>query len=86
MTQTVLGVIGGSGFYDLPGLENPRWETVGSPWGTPSDQILFAEVPGPDGSLPVRFLPRHGRGHRISPTGIDYRANIDVMKRAGVTG
>lgn len=85
MTQTVLGVIGGSGFYDLPGLENPRWETVQSPWGTPSDQILFAEVPGPDGRLPVRFLPRHGRGHRLSPTGIDYRANIDAMKRAGVT-
>lgn len=85
MTTTVLGIIGGSGFYNLPGLENPRWETVASPWGTPSDQILFAEIAGPDGKLPIRFLPRHGRGHRLSPSGIDYRANIDAMKRAGVT-
>jgi len=81
MTQTVLGIVGGSGFYDLPGLENPRWETVASPWGEPSDQILFAEIAG----LPIRFLPRHGRGHRVSPTEINYRANIDCMKRAGVT-
>ncbi|MGI9424868.1 MAG: S-methyl-5'-thioadenosine phosphorylase [Hyphomicrobiaceae bacterium] len=81
MTQTVLGIVGGSGFYDLPGLENPRWETIDSPWGQPSDQILFAEIAG----LPIRFLPRHGRGHRVSPTDINYRANIDCMKRAGVT-
>ncbi len=85
MTKTVLGIIGGSGFYNLPGLENPRWETVASPWGAPSDQILFAEIAGPGGNLPIRFLPRHGRGHRLSPSGIDYRANIDAMKRAGVT-
>jgi 5'-methylthioadenosine phosphorylase len=81
MADAVLGIIGGSGFYSLPGLENARWETVASPWGEPSDQILFAEI----GGLPVRFLPRHGRGHKLSPTGIDYRANIDVLKRAGVT-
>lgn len=81
MTDTVLGIVGGSGFYDLPGLENPRWETISSPWGEPSDQILFAEIAG----LPIRFLPRHGRGHRLSPSDINYRANIDVMKRAGVT-
>lgn len=81
MTETVLGIIGGSGFYNLPGLSNARWETVASPWGQPSDQILFADIDG----LPIRFLPRHGRGHRISPTEIDYRANIDAMKRAGVT-
>ena len=81
MTNTVLGIVGGSGLYDLPGLENPRWETVTSPWGEPSDQILFAEIDG----LPIRFLPRHGRGHKISPTEINYRANIDCMKRAGVT-
>jgi len=81
MTKSVLGIIGGSGFYNLPGLENARWETVESPWGQPSDQILFAEI----GGLPIRFLPRHGRGHRLSPSGIDYRANIDAMKRAGVT-
>ena len=79
--KSILGIIGGSGLYDLPGLTNARWQTVASPWGTPSDQILFAEMDG----LPVRFLPRHGRGHRISPTDIDYRANIDAMKRAGVT-
>ena len=85
MTQSILGIIGGSGFYNLPGLENARWETVASPWGQPSDQILFAEIAGPDGSLPIRFLPRHGRGHKLSPSGIDYRANIDAMKRAGVT-
>lgn len=81
MTQSVLGIIGGSGFYNLPGLEKSRWETVTSPWGEPSDQVLFAEIDG----LPIRFLPRHGRGHKISPSGINYRANIDVMKRAGVT-
>ena len=81
MTQSILGIIGGSGFYNLPGLDNPRWEAVASPWGAPSDQILFAEIAG----LPIRFLPRHGRGHKLSPSGIDYRANIDAMKRAGVT-
>lgn len=81
MTQSVLGIVGGSGFYQLPGLEKARWETVKSPWGEPSDDVLFAELEG----LPVRFLPRHGRGHKISPTGINYRANIDVLKRAGVT-
>jgi len=81
MAKAVLGIIGGSGFYNLPGLTNPRWERVRSPWGEPSDQILFAEIDG----LPVRFLPRHGRGHRIAPTDINYRANIDALKRAGVT-
>src|SRR5262245_30623369 len=81
MTKAVLGVIGGSGLYNLPNLQNPRWEKVASPWGEPSDEILFAEIDG----LPIRFLPRHGRGHRISPTGINYRANVDAMKRAGVT-
>ncbi len=81
MTQTVLGIIGGSGLYDLPAFEQPRWVGVASPWGTPSDDILFAEVDG----LPIRFLPRHGRGHRIPPSAINYRANIDALKRAGVT-
>ncbi len=81
MTDTVLGIVGGSGLYDLPGLEKPAWRTVESPWGQPSDQILFAEIAG----LPIRFLPRHGRGHRLSPTDINYRANIDCLKRAGVT-
>ena len=81
MTRTVLGIIGGSGLYSLPGLANAHWEAVKSPWGAPSDDILFAEIDG----LPVRFLPRHGRGHRVSPSHINYRANIDGMKRAGVT-
>ena len=79
--KTVLGVIGGSGLYDLPGLDSARWETIASPWGQASDDVMFAELDG----LPVRFLPRHGRGHRLSPGAIDYRANIDVLKRAGVT-
>jgi 5'-methylthioadenosine phosphorylase len=79
--KAVLGIIGGSGLYDLPGLEKAEWRRVESPWGAPSDAILFAEL----GGLPLRFLPRHGRGHRLSPTHIDYRANIDALKRAGVT-
>ena len=79
--QAVLGIVGGSGLYDLPGLERPEWRRVDSPWGEPSDDILFAELDG----LPLRFLPRHGRGHRLSPSHIDYRANIDALKRAGVT-
>ena len=79
--KTVLGVIGGSGLYDLPGLAAVEWRTVLSPWGEVSDQILFAEFDG----LPVRFLPRHGRGHRLAPGGINYRANIDALKRSGVT-
>ena len=81
MTGSVLGIIGGSGFYNLPGLENPRWEKVMTPWGAPSDEILFAEIAG----LPVRFLPRHGRGHPVPPSAINFRANIDALKRAGVT-
>jgi 5'-methylthioadenosine phosphorylase len=81
MTQSVLGIVGGSGLYDMPALENKRWQAIASPWGTPSDQVLFAEI----GGLPIRFLPRHGRGHRIPPSAINFRANIDVLKRAGVT-
>lgn len=81
MTSSILGIIGGSGFYNLPGLENPRWEKVMTPWGAPSDEILFADIAG----LPVRFLPRHGRGHPVPPSAINYRANIDALKRAGVT-
>jgi purine nucleoside phosphorylase len=77
----VLGIIGGSGLYDLPGLENARWETVVSPWGKPSDALLFGDV----GGLPIVFLPRHGRGHVLPPSDINYRANIDALKRAGVT-
>jgi 5'-methylthioadenosine phosphorylase len=81
VVAAVLGVIGGSGLYDLPGLEKAEWRRVEGAWGEPSDDILFAELDG----LPLRFLPRHGRGHRLSPSRINYRANIDAMKRAGVT-
>jgi len=79
--KPVIGVIGGSGLYDIDGLTNTRWETVESSFGTPSDQLLFGEL---DGQQMV-FLPRHGRGHRIPPSALNYRANIDAMKRAGVT-
>ena len=81
MTAAVLGVIGGSGVYDLPGLEDVREEAITSPWGEPSDALRIGRI----GETKVVFLARHGRGHRFSPTGINYRANIDVLKRAGVT-
>src|SRR5690349_23294082 len=81
MTKSVLGIIGGSGIYDLPGFENARTEVVKSPWGQPSAALLRGEIAG----LPVVFLPRHDKGHRLSPSDINYRANIDVLKRVGVT-
>ena len=81
MTKAVLGIIGGSGLYDLPGLEGAEWRSVASPWGEPSDQLRFGRI----GATEIVFLPRHGRGHRLSPSGINYRANIDALKRAGVT-
>jgi 5'-methylthioadenosine phosphorylase len=81
MTDWVLGVIGGSGLYDIPGLEDRRWEQVGGPWGEPSDELLFGTLNG----AAMVFLPRHGRGHRLSPTHINGRANIDALKRAGCT-
>ena len=77
----VIGIIGGSGLYDIDGLENQRWERVSTPWGEPSDELLFGTL----GGVQLVFLPRHGRGHRLSPTDLNYRANIDAMKRAGVT-
>ena len=77
----VIGVIGGSGVYDIEGLTNTRWQRVDSPFGDASDELLFGEL---DGQRMV-FLPRHGRGHRIPPSEINYLANIDAMKRAGVT-
>ena len=81
MTKTVLGIIGGSGVYDVPGLESAKWQRVESPWGEPSDYILTGTLSGVD----MAFLPRHGRGHFQSPSSINYRANIDAMKRVGVT-
>lgn len=80
-TPPVLGVIGGSGLYEIDGLENKRWVRIESPFGRPSDEVLTGEL---DGHKLV-FLPRHGRGHRIPPSEINFRANIDVLKRAGVT-
>ena len=81
MANTVLGIIGGSGVYDIDGLEGARWRRVESPWGEASDELLFGRLSGVD----MVFLPRHGRGHVHSPTSINYRANIDALKRAGVT-
>src|SRR6201997_1770067 len=81
MTKSVLGIIGGSGIYDLPGLEKVRETKIASPWGEPSAALRIGEIAG----LPVVFLPRHDQGHRLSPSDINYRANIDVLKRAGVT-
>ncbi|MFY9754755.1 MAG: S-methyl-5'-thioadenosine phosphorylase [Pseudolabrys sp.] len=81
MTKSILGVIGGSGIYDLPGLTNVREQRIASPWGEPSAPLLIGEIAG----LPVVFLSRHDKGHRLSPSDINYRANIDVLKRAGVT-
>ena len=77
----MIGVLGGSGVYELDGLEGARWEPVSSPFGPPSDAILRGRFGGAE----YAFLPRHGRGHRIPPSEIDYRANIDALKRAGVT-
>jgi len=81
MTKAVLGIIGGSGIYDLPGLEKVKQKRVKSPWGEPSGALRVGEI----GGLPVVFLPRHDKGHRLSPSDINYRANIDVLKRVGVT-
>jgi 5'-methylthioadenosine phosphorylase len=81
MAQTKIAVIGGSGIYDIDGLGNPNWVSVDTPWGTPSDQILTGELD----EISMAFLPRHGRGHVHSPTEVPYRANIDALKRLGVT-
>ena len=77
----ILGVVGGSGLYDIDWLEHPRWETIIGPFGEPSDDLLLGELDG----IRMVFLPRHGRGHRITPSEVNYRANIDALKRAGVT-
>lgn len=81
MTGPVIGIIGGSGVYQIDGLANTRWRKIDSPFGEPSDELLFGELNG----QPLVFLPRHGRGHLIPPSDINFRANIDAMKRAGVT-
>ena len=79
--RAVIGVIGGSGVYQIDGLTNTRWERIASPFGEASDELLFGELNG----QPLVFLPRHGRGHKLPPTDVNYRANIDALKRAGVT-
>jgi 5'-methylthioadenosine phosphorylase len=81
MGRSVLGIIGGSGIYELPGLEQVVEKEIQSPWGEPSAPLICGEIAG----LPIVFLARHDAGHRLSPSDINYRANIDVLKRAGVT-
>jgi 5'-methylthioadenosine phosphorylase len=79
--MAVIGIVGGSGLYDIEGLEDRAWRAITTPWGEPSDELLFGMLDG----VQCVFLPRHGRGHKLSPTHLNYRANIDAMKRAGVT-
>jgi len=81
MRETVIGVIGGSGIYEIDGLENASWQEVETPWGKPSDAVLTGVLEG----VKMAFLPRHGRGHVHSPSTVPYRANIDALKRLGVT-
>src|SRR3546814_14996193 len=79
-TPPVIGIIGGSGIYEIEGMRNAGWRAVESPFGAPSDSLLFGELDG----QPLVFLPRHGRGPRLSPSALNFRSNIDALKRAGV--
>ena len=79
--KPMIGVIGGSGVYDISGLEGASWVKVKTPWGSPSDEVLLGRL----GGIPMAFLPRHGRGHVQTPSSINYRANIDALKRLGCT-
>ena len=81
MTKAIVGIIGGSGVYNLDALTDIREESIATPWGEPSDRLRFGRI----GATEAVFLARHGRGHRLSPSGINYRANIDALKRVGVT-
>ncbi len=81
MKKRKLGIIGGSGLYKMEGFNNTKWKKIKTPWGSPSDEILIASL----GSEEICFIPRHSRGHKISPTNINFRANIDAMKQLGVT-
>ena len=81
MSEWTIGIIGGSGLYQVDELQDAQWIRVDTPWGEPSDELLFGRIEG----VKFVFLPRHGRGHRLSPSGINYRANIDALKRAGCT-
>ena len=80
-SKSILGVIGGSGVYEIEGLHNKQWKKINSSFGNPSDELLFGELEGQQ----MVFLPRHGRGHTIPPSDVNYRANIDALKRSGVT-
>ena len=81
MSPWVLGVLGGSGVSDIPGLEDVRRERIDTPWGSPSDELTHGVLDG----VRIVFLPRHGRGHRLTPSAVNARANIDALKRAGCT-
>ena len=81
MKKRILGIIGGSGLYKIDGLEGLKWKKVSTSWGDPSDKVLQANLNKEE----VYFLPRHGRGHKINPTNINYRANIEALKKMGVT-
>jgi 5'-methylthioadenosine phosphorylase len=81
MSEWVIGIVGGSGLYALDALEEAQWIAVDTPWGEPSDELLIGRIQG----VKFVFLPRHGRGHRVPPSNLNYRANIDALKRAGCT-
>ena len=81
MKKRTLGIIGGSGLYKMEGFQNTKWIKVNTPWGKPSDEILKAKL----NNEIIYFIPRHARGHKINPTNINFRANIDAMKQLGVT-
>ncbi len=85
MNNGILGIIGGSGLYELPGLSDTQWVTVDTPWGAPSDQILTGTLATAAGPARLAFLPRHGRGHRLAPSDLNYRANIAALKQIGVS-
>jgi 5'-methylthioadenosine phosphorylase len=81
MSEWTIGIIGGSGLYEMDALEDAQWISVETPWGAPSDELLIGRLHG----VKFVFLPRHGRGHRIPPSHVNFRANIDALKRAGCT-
>ena len=81
MKKRKLGIIGGSGLYKMDGFEKSKWKKINTPWGNPSDEILITNL----GKEEIYFIPRHSRGHKINPTNINFRANIDAMKQLGVT-